>query len=561
MAKTWPARLTQTLHRLASSGAAVSDADLLRRFLLFQEEAAFTALVRRHGSMVLGVCRRVLGNHHDAEDAFQATFLVLARKAHAVADPAALANWLYGVAYRTALKARAATARRLAKEMQMRERPRSAAVVPEDWAELEACLDQELQRLPDHYRLPVVLCDLEGLSRKAAAGRIGVSEGTLSGQLFRARRMLAQRLQRHGLVLSAGALATLLSQAGAGATPAPAVVQATVKAGVAAVTAPSALAAMVSAPVLSLTTGVIGSMYLHKLKQLSTALAVLVAVLGLGWACYALAATSPNPARATSSGPAPHDKRAAAKDQGPHNGGQAMADLLRNRKVLRELRCTVEQWDDLEDILEAADQRIQKTMTPLHKGGPGGQGGPPDFEKLHKQWMKQCQAEYGKAIQQITTTILKLKQVKRLGQLELQARGMAVYEDDRVRKALNLTGKQRAQVKRLMAKLKDDLQPKMQGGGMQAGPGGGIVVWNADPSAKEAQALTDRAMRAAVNLLTAEQKKAWNDLIGTPVKFLRPHPMSVGFINQGMAAMPVMPLPLPNGAGGVGRAVPIPAGK
>src|SRR5262245_20363487 len=138
---------------------SVSDGQLLRRYVASREEAAFVALLRRHGPMVLGVCRRVLRDGHEAEDAFQATFLVLAQKASVVQPPEQVGNWLYGVAYRTALKARATNARRRAGEQRLRQRPGPDAP-QEDWRELQPLLDEELNRLPDRYRTPVVLCDL-----------------------------------------------------------------------------------------------------------------------------------------------------------------------------------------------------------------------------------------------------------------------------------------------------------------------------------------------------------------------------------------------------------------
>jgi RNA polymerase sigma-70 factor (ECF subfamily) len=180
------------LRRAVLSGADdVTDGRLLDEFRARRDEAAFTALLRRHGPMVLGVCRRVLRQQQDAEDAFQATFLVLARKAASIRTPA-VGNWLYGVAYRTALKAKTMTAKRRVKERQAGLRPRPDAA--EDWQELLPLLDRELSRLPERYRAPVVLCELEGKSRKEAAGQLGLPEGTLSSRLARGRALLARRL-------------------------------------------------------------------------------------------------------------------------------------------------------------------------------------------------------------------------------------------------------------------------------------------------------------------------------------------------------------------------------
>ena len=159
---------------LLDRGDAPSDAHLLESFLRCHDEAAFEGLLRRHGPMVFGVCRRVLGNRADAEDAFQATFLVLVRKAAAIRPRELVGSWLWGVAYRTALKARAMNMRRRTRERLATEMGRSDDS-QEDWVseELLGRLDEALGRLPESYRVPVVLCELEGRSRKEAAGLLG----------------------------------------------------------------------------------------------------------------------------------------------------------------------------------------------------------------------------------------------------------------------------------------------------------------------------------------------------------------------------------------------------
>jgi RNA polymerase sigma factor (sigma-70 family) len=189
--------------------AGVVDAELLRRYVLQKDQTAFEALLRRHGPMVLSVCRRLLGNEHDTEDAFQATFLVLIRKASGIREPGKLGNWLYGVAYHTAMQARAAKAMRRAKEAKVKANEQNRK---SSWLELLPCLDQELQRLPDKYRSAVVLCDLEGRTRKEAAREMGCAEGTVASRLARARSLLARRLARYGEAVSGGALAAMLSE-------------------------------------------------------------------------------------------------------------------------------------------------------------------------------------------------------------------------------------------------------------------------------------------------------------------------------------------------------------
>src|SRR5262249_46529495 len=148
----------------------------------------------------------------DAEDAFQATFLVLLRKAGTVVPRELVGNWLYGVAYRTALAAKTAAATRRAKERQAHDMPQPQTSAADPWEELRPLLDRELHGLPDKSRVPVVLCDLQGKTRKEAARQLGWPEGTVAGRLARARVLLARRLSRHGLTLSGGALAALLAR-------------------------------------------------------------------------------------------------------------------------------------------------------------------------------------------------------------------------------------------------------------------------------------------------------------------------------------------------------------
>jgi RNA polymerase sigma factor (sigma-70 family) len=175
------------------AGGTATDGQLLDRFVAARDEASFAALVRRHGPMVLGVCLRALRNRADAEDAFQATFLVLVRKAASLTGRRVLGDWLHGVARRVALKALAAAARRRVKERAAARAEVPADEARNDWLPL---LDEELGRLPEKYRLPIVLCDLEGKTRKEAAGQLGWAEGTVAGRLARGRELLAKRLLR-----------------------------------------------------------------------------------------------------------------------------------------------------------------------------------------------------------------------------------------------------------------------------------------------------------------------------------------------------------------------------
>src|SRR5437868_6355634 len=211
-------------------GGDVPDRDLLERFLSQGDSAAFAELVRRHGPTVLGVCRRVLHNAHDADDAFQATFLVLVRKAAAIGRRERVGNWLYGVAYRTALEARTKSARRRAREQQVP--AMSHAREPNAADELRELLDAELSRLADKYREPLILCELQGRSRKEVARQLHIPEGTLSSRLATARRQLAGRLRRRGLALPTGALAAALADGAASAEVPAALASATVRSAV-----------------------------------------------------------------------------------------------------------------------------------------------------------------------------------------------------------------------------------------------------------------------------------------------------------------------------------------
>jgi RNA polymerase sigma factor (sigma-70 family) len=290
---------------LSPDAAGLADGQLLESFVARRDEAAFEALVRRHGPMVMGVCRRVLHHEQDAEDAFQATFLVLARKAARLLPRDRLANWLYGVAYYAALKARAATLKRRAKESQAAFTPRATLPGLDDLLDLQSLLDQELSRLPDKYREPVVLCELEGKSRKEVAGLLGIPQGTLSSRLATARRMLAKRLSRHG-VPAVGAAVAALAPLSASAGPEAALVTATVRAAGLLV----ARAGGVSARVVALMEGVLRMMFLSKLKVAGAVLLVvgLVCAGGAGVIHCATVEGLPRPGQATpppaeSSGP------------------------------------------------------------------------------------------------------------------------------------------------------------------------------------------------------------------------------------------------------------------
>src|SRR5262245_1218477 len=209
---------------------SLTDGQLLDGFLKHRDEGAFETLVRRHGPMVLGVCRRVVGNVHDADDAFQATFLILLRKAASLESRELVGNWLYGVAYRTALKARTLTVRQQARERQGQDMPQPQVEPKEFWRDVQPILDEELSHLPDKYRVPILLCDLQGRPQREVARQLNIPAGTLSYRLAAGRRMLANRLTQRGLALSGGAVAVALSQNAASAGISTSLVDSTVQA-------------------------------------------------------------------------------------------------------------------------------------------------------------------------------------------------------------------------------------------------------------------------------------------------------------------------------------------
>jgi RNA polymerase sigma factor (sigma-70 family) len=265
--------------------ADIADGPLLARFAACRDElaeVAFAILVRRHGPMVLRVCHQILGDRHTAEDAFQATFLILARRAGSIRQPELLGNWLHGVALRTAREARMRDDRRRRRESssgdQAADEPAGKAPRPE----LEvACredfevLHEEVSRLPERYRIPVVLCDLEGLTYQQAADRLHCPPSTIGVRLMRARERLRVRLTRRGLAPTAGLLGALVCADNAGAALSSPLVIGTVRAAMGFVSNPAAATGLVSPPVFALAGRVLRNM---ALKRLSAAVGLGLAV-------------------------------------------------------------------------------------------------------------------------------------------------------------------------------------------------------------------------------------------------------------------------------------------
>jgi RNA polymerase sigma factor (sigma-70 family) len=329
-----------------------ADGQLLARFVAARDEAAFAALLRRHGPMVLAVCRRLLRDAHEAEDAFQATFLVLVHKARSLGRPEALGPWLHGVAYRAAAHARQA-ARRRARQREVAAMPVGGPADEVVWRELRPVLDEELGRLPQKYRGALVLFYLEGKSTEEVARQLGCPKGTVLSRLARGRDRLRDRLVRRGVALSVWALVTVLAEKAAPAAVPAALAEGAVKA--AALTAAGqAAAGAIPAGVAALTEGVLRSMLLSKLKVV----AAVVLALSLAAAVSIVCAR-----QALADKPAAAGKDEAPKDEEKIVGTWAFTSLVKGGQK--------EQEEDFKGakLIFAADGKLTAKLPKGEKGG------------------------------------------------------------------------------------------------------------------------------------------------------------------------------------------------
>jgi RNA polymerase sigma factor (sigma-70 family) len=261
-----------------SEAARWTDGEALEAFVCRQDQAAFNELLRRHGALVWGVCSRLLAEPHDAEDAFQATFLVLIRKAHTFQGRSSLTTWLYGIAHRVALKARARAARRRKQERRFAQMRPGDVPVQAGWEELRPVLDAELSRLPEKYRYPLVLCYLQGKTHDEAARELGHPTGSMSKLIGRGRELLRERLAQRGVVVSGAALGAILLDKAAGTAAPAAVLEMTAMVARLVAGVPGTTVGVASAQVSNLTEGVVRTMFLAKLKGIILAAAACLAV-------------------------------------------------------------------------------------------------------------------------------------------------------------------------------------------------------------------------------------------------------------------------------------------
>jgi RNA polymerase sigma factor (sigma-70 family) len=254
------------------------DGQLLERYVTMGDERAFAGLVERYGPMVLGVCERILRHSQDAEDAFQATFLVLARRAATLDGRGSLGNWLYAVAYRTAIKARQSGARRRARELQVLNMSTVVSSEEEQWSDLRPLLDEELNQLPRKYRAPLVLCYLEGKTQEQAASELGWPTGSMSRRMNRARELLHERLARRGMAMSSGLLFMLITKNAGAAIVSPALVAMTAKAALAFAAVPVGMAGAISSQVAALADEVLRTTKPAKVAKVGVTVALLILI-------------------------------------------------------------------------------------------------------------------------------------------------------------------------------------------------------------------------------------------------------------------------------------------
>ena len=472
-----------------------SDEALLADYLTRRDEAAFALLVRRHQQTVWAACARFLPDPDDREDAFQATFLALARTGHLLADRGGLGGWLYRVAGRVARKARVAAARRKRREA-------LAAGVPEEEApassppdaDLLAVVGEELDRLPERYRLAVLACDFDGLGRAEAARRLGCGAGTLSARLHRGRRRLAALLRARGITAPVAALAALAGRT----APAPAALARQTAERIAGPPATAALAR--AADLVSLTTT---EMVMRIVKR-ATAAAALVALVAVGGFV--------SPGGATPR--APLAPQAGPGDRATPPPATAV-NHLRNRKVHRELNCTADQRvaiaDHFDDQFEAAANAPPLLPQPV----------PPGLDKeALKEFLESAARERTKADEDgsraMAAKVLTPAQLARLVELDRQVRGAEALLDPPVAAALKLTDGQKGDVVAALTKAaqgRGNAQPDALVTGLE----GVARYWHLDPQQRKA------AIADAEKCLTDAQRAVWKKMVGVPAKTFDPH--------------------------------------
>jgi RNA polymerase sigma factor (sigma-70 family) len=559
----------------AAPVAENSDGRLLQRFVARRDETAFADLLYRHAPMVLGVCRRALGDSPDAEDAFQATFLVLLHKAGSIQRQESVASWLYGVATRVARQARLSAARRRSHERQSPVIPTAEESGALEWRDVRPLLDEELERLPEKYRAPLVLCYLEGKTHEEAAQQLGWPNGTVCGRLARGRDLLRGRLVRRGVTLSAPAVAAALA-AEATAALSTALFHSTSTA-VTLFAAGGAMASgALSAHAVALAEGALSAMFVHRLKNvllLALALAF-IGTAGAALAHYQRADTPPDappvqPNTLVAQSQQSRDSKSETKNKtqdsknngaaspapfgaggcgggfggfgygagfgtgsggggfggggGSTGGGFASCRLapLGQKPVQHELKLTTAQLKRLRELQAKQEDGMRRMMTGIN------------FETLFKSpdSLTKQYHELATIAEKAVDEILTAPQRQRLREISLQQRGGHALADPDVAETLKLSEEQSQQLQAIQIEAGKELQTlamrEMQGivefkgnpfDFRQAFDKMGKGQKMFDKLVKKSEELSKSTSTKLLDVLTVEQTDAWKKLLGQPFK-------------------------------------------
>lgn len=473
---------------------SVTDGQLIEKFIEEHDSTAFTELVRRHGAMVFGTCRRILRHHQDAEDAFQAVFLVLAHKADSISPPEKLAGWLHGVACRTALKSRSIIQKRQASETLSGDVV--CACSPSNPEDLEwlAILDEELEQLPEKYRIPIVLCGLQGKSRQSVAQLLGCPEGTVAGRYYRARQLLAQRLSRRGIVLSLAAISTAFSHQAAASVPV-SLAASTIRPAIL-LRLGSGGAETIPVPVHTLSQGVLQAMASSQWKSAAVWLCAILFTVSLGYLGTAFASGGTN-------GSATSPRTNKQPDREPID-----PELVLQKGIQKELRLS--------------NNQIQKLQTAWEEGKANAKGEQKAKDELSTQIvelekklkeLKKKQASLQASIRQKQQGSLKQaifaqlsnRAINRLRQITLRKRDLrSLLEDPKWQAKLNINDEQ---LKKLQESHSLSANVTVAG----------IDYYRLIPTRVNNLVISwDIDNEAVLKILTPEQRQIWKEMIGEP---------------------------------------------
>jgi RNA polymerase sigma factor (sigma-70 family) len=525
--------------RSAAGGAdGATDEHLLQRFAHHRDGPAFAALVERHGPMVLGVCRRILRDPQDADDAFQATFLILVHKTGSITRPQALASWLYHTALRTARRAKTRRDHRRNRESVLDDLPAAGSTEDLAWHELRPALDEEVSRLPRKYRDAIVACYFQEQTYAEAAENLGLPAGTVSSRLARARDILRKRLLHRGLTLSAGLLITLLSRAALAAAVRDTLREATTAEAVRLVSGQTTLAAAATSSVSVLTREVLRAMYWTKLRF--AALVVTGAICaGATALCYdriAAGGEGPAPAEVTVSNaalkdadknakgaPVPEErgkKGAESKSDPPPAPEKGAAPKPEPKRENGEVGASDFAFDrfngwvpllflthkSVQEDLKMTDQQVKKAETAFQKHSEAAE----NLRDLKQADRRMKELELSREALRTIRDVLDAGQQKRLRQISLQQQGARVLDSYRagtgpIIKELGLSEDQQGEIRELIRAATKKGQEVRQGDGPYS--------VEADEKMKAIQKeLNDKVL----SVLTREQKTKWNEMIGKP---------------------------------------------